>query len=387
MVLYKLMNGSDSSPWVPPRRAAVVFCFMFLVMGCGESGSRSGGYDHNLRYLMREDALILRLPEVHPSNYPPQGDPDAHLAKYPSWRGEIRLPKVVALPSRQALHQALEETFGTPAQPKWPPGWDYTNEDLTHGSRVYSRICRNCHGLNGDGRGAGGLFMSPSPRDFRSGQFNTAMGTHKPHFDDLLEVVRHGVPNSTMQAFDLISDHELRAATQYAILLSVRGEVEQREYLNLIQDESETTVEEVPARVRQRAERLRQQWQSVEQVAWPQVTVEATPDSIRRGLQLFTQGQNCTSCHEDFGRKESYRHNIWGGVTRVADLTRGEFRWGRSPERLAGRIRYGIPGVGMPAHPTLTDSHLADLTAFVKELSQPERLPPDVRQVVYPASK
>ena len=56
----------------------------------------------------------------------------------------------------------------------------------------------------------------------------------------------------------------------------------------------------------------------------------------------------CLSCHEDYGRKDTYRYDAWGTASRVANLTEREFRGGTQPEDLFRRLRVGIVTVGMP---------------------------------------
>ena len=108
--------------------------------------------------------------------------------------------------------------------------------------------------------------------------------------------------------------------------------------------------------------------------------------SVRRGYELFTApGQTaCVTCHEDFGRKKTFRYDVWGTVVRPADLTAGTYKGGNRPEDLASRIRFGIPPSGMPAHGAMTDAQVADLVRFVRALPYPRELPPDVRSKVYP---
>jgi mono/diheme cytochrome c family protein len=95
----------------------------------------------------------------------------------------------------------------------------------------------------------------------------------------------------------------------------------------------------------------------------------------------------CAACHRDYGRQDTYRYDVWGAVVKVHDLTRGEFRWGKDPATIAARVRHGIPPAGMPASSSLTDGQVADLVSFVRELGYPQRLPPDVREKVYPTGK
>ena len=129
------------------------------------------------------------------------------------------------------------------------------------------------------------------------------------------------------------------------------------------------------------------QWQTAQEPA-PVTLLPDEDGAIARGYELFTAetGAGCLKCHEDCGRADVYRYDVWGGVNRVRDLTLGEYRWGGEPETLARRVRHGIPAAGMPANPGLTDGQVRDLVAFVRAVPFPPRLPPDVRTVVYPGS-
>ena len=57
------------------------------------------------------------------------------------------------------------------------------------------------------------------------------------------------------------------------------------------------------------------------------------------------------------------------------------------PADLAARVRHGLPASGMPANEQLTDEQVRDVALFVHELAYPNRLPPDVREQVYPTGK
>jgi hypothetical protein len=78
------------------------------------------------------------------------------------------------------------------------------------------------------------------------------------------------------------------------------------------------------------------------------------------------------------------RYDVWGTVAKPADLTGPTRKGGARHEDLFDRIRGGIPAVGMPAHPEMTDRQVWDLVRFVKSLPYPRELPPEVRKGVYP---
>lgn len=68
----------------------------------------------------------------------------------------------------------------------------YTSADIEAGSRVYAAECRLCHGANGD---------RVDGVDLQLGQFRRPLSD-----DDLRQVIRTGVSNARMPAFDLRQD-------------------------------------------------------------------------------------------------------------------------------------------------------------------------------------
>lgn len=368
-----------------------------LVLGgvaCALSGCGApDGYDPSLRYDLRTDPLVLRTPDSAPAGIAPSGKRDEVLALLPSLGGRLADPMRLPDPARRELAHALDDLFGTPAAPKVAGeavGLDLSADRLAAGSKLYRRSCLQCHGMTGDGHGLAGLWVYPYPRDFRPGVFKTATGPdRKPSFETLVRLVRHGVPGTIMQPFDLVTDDEVRAATAYVVHLSVRGEVEFRVTKALLDETGEESVADVAAECRSVLARVLDRWAEGQRTPPPSLEPLGEPDdpgyadSVRRGARVFATA-GCAKCHEDFGRTETFRYDAWGHAARITDLTRGEFRWGRDPADLAARVRNGIPGTSMPAHPMLTDAELRDVVRFVRELPYPQRLPPDVRDAVYP---
>jgi len=82
----------------------------------------------------------------------------------------------------------------------------YTQEDINAGAKLYEANCGNCHGENGD-RIVG--------IDFSKGTFKTAKSD-----DDLIRVIRNGVPNSGMPSSPY---SEVQANTVVAYMRSLVG--------------------------------------------------------------------------------------------------------------------------------------------------------------------
>lgn len=379
-----------------PRTAGV--CLAFLVWLCTGCGGTNTGYEATLRYPTRTQPLILMVPTVVPVSPAAPGKLDESLLALGELGGRIADPKPLPAARQAELRATLDTLFGTPAAPMVSlpaestpiAGLDVSAEKLAEGSRLYKRLCVQCHGLTGDARGPTGPFLYPYPRDFRQGIFKAIRnpaGQGKLALSDLGHLIRHGVPGTSMPAFDQLTEEDVQRLTGYTVHLSLRGEVEFRLLKALLDDGEDGGVDDIPAEARRQTARIWEQWR----LAQEPFSVPVLPDSdeaITRGFTLFTapSGAGCLSCHEDFGRKDVYRYDVWGGVNRVRDLTKGEFRWGADPESLTHRIHQGIPAAGMPANPNLTDEQVRDLRAFVQALPYPPRLPSDLRARIYPGS-
>lgn len=369
------------------RRACVIVGLSVAASaGCG--ATEPDGYDPALRYPARTDPVVVRLPAAEPAGLPPPGRLDASVLALRSAGGELVVPGELSPGDRDAVTRTADELFGTPAAPTVPGpvhagGFDLSPVTLAAGSRVYGRLCANCHGLTGDGRGPVGPWSYPYPRDFRAGAFKVAVGDSKPTADQMVTLLRRGVPGSAMPVYDLLPEADVRAVAAYVVHLSQRGEAEAAGLRATADgDEPALAVRATAATV---AGRWVQPRPAVTPADVPEYGSDGYADAVRRGKELFhSPAAGCVTCHSDYGRSEAYRYDVWGAPVRVHDLTRGEFRWGADDATLAARVRHGIPAAGMPANPHLSDAQLADLVAFVRDLGAPARLPADVRAEVYP---
>ena len=191
---------------------------------------------------------------------------------------------------------------------------------------------------------------------------------------------------------DLIPEDEVRAVSAYVIHLSLRGEVEYQVTKALLDETGDLFVDDVAAECQSVYEKAFAEWSVAQNGSTPPVLTWPTnpedsqhQESVRRGQGLFIGMAGCASCHKDYGQVDTFRYDVWGGVVRVPNLTRGDFRWGKQPADIVTRIRHGLPASGMPATEQLTDEQVRDLALFVHEMAFPNRLPPDVREQVYPA--
>ena len=86
-----------------------------------------------------------------------------------------------------------------------------TEAQRESGKRLYLKYCSQCHGEKGDGEGYAAPHLRPRPRNFTTGKFkvrttpNGALPTHQ----DLVNVIRRGMPYTSMPAWPSLSDQEV----------------------------------------------------------------------------------------------------------------------------------------------------------------------------------
>ena len=79
------------------------------------------------------------------------------------------------------------------------------------GKTLYLKNCSQCHGEKGDGEGYATPHLFPRPRNFTAGKFkvrttpNGALPTHQ----DLVNIIRRGMPYTSMPAWPNLSDQQV----------------------------------------------------------------------------------------------------------------------------------------------------------------------------------
>lgn len=359
-----------------------------LLTGCGSQPN----YPPNLTFPPRADRLVLKLPE---KPAPDLNDPfkrSEEIAGLDALDG--RTADVAAIPAdeRTKLEQFLKDTFGTPAAPTLAGNeavaarLKLSNPHLAEGSKLFRAKCQQCHNLVGDGRGTSGATL-PFPRDYRQGvfKFGTANDSGKPRRADLVRVITDGLKTTAMPSFALLPEGERDLLAGYVVYLAVRGQVEFEALRALAEGQPHDPAARLSA--------ILAEWERSETApplpAEPEGEEVGSPkhqDAVRRGFALFTAkaDNSCASCHGEFGRKAVLRYDVWGTVAKPANLTDNVLKAGARPVDVFARVRFGIPPVGMPAHPKLTEREVWDLVRFVRAAPYPVQLPEDVRAAVYP---
>ena len=380
-----------------PARPLLPLVLTVAAAGCGQPPA----YPPDLVFAPRADRLVLLLPAAAPPDTGVGGPVDVELARLDALGGRTLDPAAVPADARAALGRFLADTFGTPAAPRveidGAGELGLTPDRLAEGGRLFRRHCLHCHGLTGDGDGPSGQRIHPRPRDFRRGAFKFVSSGDggKPRRADLRRTLRDGLKGSAMPPFGLLPDETRELLAGYVVYLSVRGQVEFRTLAALSPD-ADDPPDDVAGFAREQLTAALDKWRQAE-AAPPGPSPPPTPDDagkqdpeylagVRRGYELFTaaNGAGCLACHEDFGRKDVYRFDVWGTAVRPKNLTEPGFKGGDRFEDLYQRVRHGVQPVGMPSHPGLTDSQVWDVVRFVKALPYPRELPADVRARVYP---
>ncbi|MBN9520405.1 c-type cytochrome [bacterium] len=269
---------------------------------------------------------------------------------------------------------------------------------LARGGLLYRRWCAECHGPTGAGDGIHAVFAGPMPRDYRRGVFKFVTAfppgvarkgeLGKPRKDDLCRTIRDGLPGSMMPAFAHLTAAEVDDLASYVIHLSVRGEAEFDWIAKVIQitkDPGETDPDYSAALgeqiLAQRVLIALGNWGRADANVIP-VPPENTPAqadrlaSAARGFRLFAG--TCASCHQDYGRTQQLKFDVWGTVVQPRNLTLGVYRGGRRGEDLYARVYAGIYASTMPdskakAGPMESDrpDGVWDVVHFLQALADP----------------
>ncbi len=113
---------------------------------------------------------------------------------------------------------ALVMIFLTAVSPDLLRGHVFSEEPRSSGERVYDTYCIGCHGEDGMGAGEAAEFLSPQPRNFVDGDykyFHFNEAGPLPSDQSLEITIRNGLPGSSMPAFALLADQEIKDVTTY----------------------------------------------------------------------------------------------------------------------------------------------------------------------------
>ena len=211
------------------------------------------------------------------------------------------------------------------------------------GKALYLKYCAQCHNDNGDGEGYAAPHLRPRPRNFTTGKFkvrttpNGALPTHQ----DLVNIIRRGMPYTSMPAWPDLTDQEVSNIAYFITTFSP-------DFAN----------PEKASRspFRSRARRTRR----------------TRPSSSGRSS---TKRPAASRCHGTLGRGDGPSaptlKDDWGYPIRAADLAQSwTFRGGSTREDIFRTMSTGFNGTPMPSFlEALTPEQRWAITDYIVSLS------------------
>jgi mono/diheme cytochrome c family protein len=213
------------------------------------------------------------------------------------------------------------------------------------GKALYLKNCSQCHGEKGDGEGYATPHLDPRPRNFTTAKFkvrttpNGALPTHQ----DLVNIIRRGMPYTSMPAWPTLTDQEVENLAYFITTFSP-------DFANK---------ENVP--------------QPVELPSAP----SSTSASIELGKKLYVE-IGCVKCHGNLGRGDGPSAptlvDDLGHPIRAADLSQSwTLRGGSSREDIFRTMSTGLNGTPMASFSdSLTPEQRWAITDYIVSLSGTE---------------
>ncbi len=197
-----------------------------------------------------------------------------------------------------------------------------SDNQRTAGKALYMDKCSQCHGDDGDGKGAGAGFFRPLPRNFTSGSFKirTTESGELPTDADLKSIIRRGMPYTGMPAWPKFSEEELSDLVYF-----IKGY--NADFADSSNHSKPIDIPKAPA---------------------------FSAESARKGAALYVENK-CLDCHGKQGRGDGESaptlKDDWGNAIRPADLTRRwTFRGGSRREDIYRTFMTGLNGTPMPSY-------------------------------------
>ena len=220
-----------------------------------------------------------------------------------------------------------------------------TEAQRESGKQLYSKYCAQCHGDKGDGEGYASVHLRPRPRNFTTGKFkvrttpNGALPTHQ----DLVNIIRRGMPYTSMPAWPNLSDSEVSDLAHYITTFSADF----------------SSAENVP-----------------KPISLPSAP-NSTAETIAAGKKLY-EDTGCVRCHGSLGRGDGQSaptlKDDWDHPIRAADLAqRWTFRGGATRADIFRTMSTGLNGTPMPSFAdSLSPEQRWAITDYIASLSGSE---------------
>jgi mono/diheme cytochrome c family protein len=217
-----------------------------------------------------------------------------------------------------------------------------TQAQRDSGKQLYIKYCSQCHGEKGDGEGYAAIHLHPKPRNFTTAKFKvrTTPNGSLPTHQDLVNIIRRGMPYTSMPAWTNFSDSEVSDIAYFLTTFSP-------DFSN---------PESVP-----------------QPVALPSAP-RSTKESIETGKKVYAE-TGCGKCHGTLGRGDgpsapTLKDDL-GNPIRPADLSQDwTFRGGSTREDIFRTMSTGFNGTPMPSFAdALTPEQRWAITDFIASLS------------------
>jgi mono/diheme cytochrome c family protein len=217
-----------------------------------------------------------------------------------------------------------------------------TEAQRESGKTLYLKYCSQCHGDNGDAAGYATPHLMPRPRDFTTGKFKvrTTPSGSVPSHQDLVNIIRLGMPYTSMPAWPALSDQEVSDLAYFLTTFSA----------DFSNPETVPKPMELPS------------------------APSSTNESIELGKKLYAE-TGCLKCHGDLGRGDGPSAptlmDDLGHPIRAADLTQSwTFRGGSSREDIFRTMTTGFNGTPMPSFvDSLSTEQRWAITDYIVSLS------------------
>jgi mono/diheme cytochrome c family protein len=217
-----------------------------------------------------------------------------------------------------------------------------TDAQREAGKALYLKNCAQCHGDTGDGEGYATPHLYPKPRNFTTGKFKvrTTPNGSLPTHQDLVNIIKRGMPYTSMPAWPNFSDAEVANLAYFITTFSP----------DFAKGENVAKPVDLPSAPR------------------------SSNETIAAGKKLY-EDTGCIRCHGNLGRgdgpsaptlKDDLDHPI-----RAADLAQPwTFRGGSTREDIFRTMSTGFNGTPMPAFAdALTPEQRWAITDFIVSLS------------------
>lgn len=217
-----------------------------------------------------------------------------------------------------------------------------TDAQRASGQQLYTKYCAQCHGDEGNGEGYATSHLYPRPRDFTTGRYkvrttpNGALPTHQ----DLVNIIRRGMPYTSMPAWPALSDADVSNLAYHL-----------KTFAPAFADADRTpTPIELPS------------------------APSATDETVAQGKALYTE-TGCVRCHGTLGRGDGPSAPTLTDETnhpiRTADLSQPwTFRGGSSRADIYRTMSTGFNGTPMPSFAdSLSPEQRWAITDYILSLS------------------